>query len=292
MTTRNGKMFSIIITVIYIRCMLCATTESDLQTDISSTGIIDTTLVSIKYSTLETTPTPLPYVTNNANSSQRTTSNIETTEFPTKTSDDVTDTIRVLTTDSPLETTSTSDSTNTSQQEPQNTMTTVSPFTSTETSTQTNTTSTKPSQDTTATIVVNTTSHSTTTVQSRTTKTDKLHGMTLEEKQKRNGLASAIICVGSLILIVIAYLSSFIDKPIEKVPKIDRKELQNSKYTFDNEGQIPNVKEETGKKISFGEVSQFSMKQSPDTTNDIQMTNVKETVTDDHGENRKGTNTE
>jgi hypothetical protein len=62
--------------------------------------------------------------------------------------------------------------------------------------------------------------------------------------------------------------------------------------SFDNEGQIPNLKEETGKKISFGEVSQFSMKQSPDTTNDIQMTNVKETVTDDHGENRKGTNTE
>ena len=274
MTTRNGKMFSIIITVIYIRCMLCATT------DISSTGTIDT----IKYSTLEMTP----YVTNNANSSQQATSNIETTN----TSDDVTDTTRVLTTDSPLETTSTSDSINTSQQEPHNTMTTVSPFTTTETSTQTNTTSTKPSQDTTATIVVNTTSHSTTTVQSRTTKTDKLHGMTLEEKQKRNGLASAIICVGSLILIVIAYFSSFIDKPIEKVPKIDRKELQNSKYTFDNEGQIPNVKEETGKKISFGEVSQFSMKQSPDTTNDIQMTNFKEIMTDEHSENRKGTTTE
>ena len=238
MTTRNGKMFSIIITVIYIRCMLCATT------DISSTGTIDT----IKYSTLEMTP----YVTNNANSSQQATSNIETTN----TSDDVTDTTRALTTDSPLETTSTSDSINTSQQEPHNTMTTV------------------------------------TTVQSRTTKTDKLHGMTLEEKQKRNGLASAIICVGSLILIVIAYLSSFIDKPIEKVPKIDRKELQNSKYTFDNEGQIPNVKEETGKKISFGEVSQFSMKQSPDTTNDIQMTNFKEIMTDEHSENRKGTTTE
>ena len=133
------------------------------------------------------------------------------------------------------------------------------------------------SHDTTATIVVNTTSHSTSTVQGRTTKTGQLRmqSMTLEEKQKRNGLASAVICVGSLILIVIAYLSSFIDKPIEKVPKIDRKQSQNSKYTFDNEAQISNIKEETGRKIRFGEVSQFSKKQSPDTTNDIQMTNVK-----------------
>ena len=242
MTTRNGKMFSIIITVIYFRCILCETTESSRQTEILSTGIINTTLVSTTYSTLETT-----------NSSQQATSNIETTEYPTNT-------------------------------------------TATETTTQTNTSfaisnfssmnlsipSTEPSQDTNATSFVNTTPHSTTTVLS----------MTLEEKQTRNGLASAVICIGSLILIVIAYLSSFIDKPIEKVPKIDRKELQNSKYTFDNEGQIPNVKEETGRKISFGEVSQFSMKQTPDTTNDVQMTNVKETVTDDHNGNIKGTKIE
>jgi hypothetical protein len=45
--------------------------------------------------------------------------------------------------------------------------------------------------------------------------------MTLEEKQKRNGITSLVICVGSLILILIAYLSSFVDKPSEKVPKID-----------------------------------------------------------------------
>ena len=181
----------------------------------------------------------------------------------------------------------------------------MSPFTTTETSTQTNASftivnvsslnlyipSTVSSQDTTATIVVNTTSHSTSTVQGRTTKAGQLRmqSMTLEEKQKQNGLASAVICVESLILIVIAYLSSCIDKLIEKVPKIDNKQSQNSKYAFDNEAQIPNIKEETGRKISFGEVSQFSKKQSPDTTNDIQMTNIKEKVTDDHSENIKGT---
>jgi hypothetical protein len=48
--------------------------------------------------------------------------------------------------------------------------------------------------------------------------------------------------------------------------------LKNSKYIYDSEGQIvrdPNIKEEKGKKISFGEVSQFSQKQSPDTANGI-----------------------
>jgi hypothetical protein len=53
----------------------------------------------------------------------------------------------------------------------------------------------------------------------------------------------------------------------------------------------PNIKEEKGKKISFGGVSQFSQKQSPDTANGIQMTNIREKVTDDHSENIKQTQT-
>jgi hypothetical protein len=149
-------MFSIIITVIYIRCMLCATTESHLQTDISSTGIIDTTLVSIKYSTLETTPVVMVFCGSCCDvlveSDVDVVSNglsVVNTRIVSVTSSEVfvgNSVVSIL-------------------------------------------------------LVVR--------VQSRTTKTDKLHGMTLEEKQKRNGLASAIICVGSLILIVIAYIIYF-----------------------------------------------------------------------------------
>jgi hypothetical protein len=51
MTTRNGKMFSIIITVIYIRCMLCATTESHYGNGVGVVSsvlyFIDTSVVSM-----------------------------------------------------------------------------------------------------------------------------------------------------------------------------------------------------------------------------------------------------
>ena len=265
-------MFSIIITVIYITCIVCTiSTESTVLTE----TVTDTTRVSTSYSASRTTST----------------STEESTVLTETSSDEMTDTTRVSTSYSESRTASTTtqdvtSNTNTSQWPINSTQTILPTSTITGTDEQANTSltistiSSMPSHDTTI-GVTDTTLNPTTIGQ-----------MTLEEKQKRNGITSAVICVGSLILIWIAYLSSFIDKPSEKVPKIDHAKQPNSKYIYDSESQIvrdPNIKE--GKKISFGEVSQFSKKQSPDTTNDIQMANIKETVTDDHSEHGKGTNT-
>lgn len=266
MINKNGKMFSIIITVIYIRCILCTIApESTVLTETSSAEVTDTTRVSTSYSASRTTSTSTQDVTSNTNTSQR---HLNRTQTPLP----------------PSMTPGTNEQANTSLN--------ISNISSHAPSSSIR--STMPSKGTTM-GVTDTTSHSTTIGQGRTAKAGRQpQKMTLEEKQKRNGITSLVICVGSLILIWIAYLSSFVDKPSEKVLKIDHDKLKNSKYIYDSEGQIvrdPNIKEEKGKKISFGEVSQFSQKQSPDTANGIQMTNIKETVTYDHSENIKQTKT-
>jgi len=177
-------MFSIIITVIYIRCILCTiSTESTVLTKTSSSEVTDTTRVSTSYSELGTTSTSTQDATSNANTPQRQINRTQTTL-------------------SPLTTPGTNKQANTSF-------------------TILNTSSHAPSSS-----IRSTVSHSTTIGQGGTTKAGQHQKMTLEEKQRRNGITSAVICAGSLILIWIAYLSSFIDKLIEKVPKIDITEFK------------------------------------------------------------------
>ena len=254
-------MFSIIITVIYIRCILCTiTSESTVLTEISSAEVTDTTRVSTSYSASRTTSTSTQDVTSNTNTSQRQLNRTQTSTTP-------------------------------GTNEQANTSLSISNISSHAPSSSIR--STMPSKGTTMGFLTNTTPHSTTIGQGRTTKAGRQpQKMTLEEKQNRNGITSFVICFGSLFLICIAYLSSFVDKPSEKVPKINHNQPKN--YIFDSEGQLvrdPNIKEEKGKKISFGGVSQFSQKHSPDTANGIQMTNIREKVTDDHSENIKQTQT-
>ena len=253
-------MFSIIITVIYIRCILCTIVpESTVLTETSSAEVTDTTRVSTSYSASRTTSTSTQDVTSNTNTSQRQLNRTQTSTTP-------------------------------GTNEQANTSLSISNISSHAPSSSIR--STMPSKGTTM-GVTNTTSHSTTIGQGQTATAGRQpQKMTLEEKQKLNGITWSVICVGSLILILIAYLSSFVDKPSEKVPKIYHNQPKN--YVYDSEGQLvrdPNIKEEKGKKISFGEVSQFSQKQSPDTANGIQMTNIREKVTDEHSENIKQTQT-
>ncbi|CAG2194036.1 unnamed protein product [Mytilus edulis] len=83
--------------------------------------------------------------------------------------------------------------------------------------------------------------------------------MSLEEKQRRNGIVSASICVGSLVLIGIAYLSSFVDKPSEKVPK-----FQKTKYNREETNYKSQTKPAGTKKISFD--NGFSIQETPTTS--------------------------
>ena len=83
MINRNGTMFSIVFTIIYIRCILCTTsTESALLTQTSSAGITEITLASTIYSTLTTASTSPQNVANNTNSPQRPSINIQATLSP------------------------------------------------------------------------------------------------------------------------------------------------------------------------------------------------------------------
>ncbi|XP_063415848.1 mucin-21-like [Mytilus trossulus] len=83
--------------------------------------------------------------------------------------------------------------------------------------------------------------------------------MSLEEKQRRNGIVSASICVGSLVLIGIAYLSSFVDKPSEKVPKFPK-----NKYNKEETNYKSQTKPAGTKKISFD--NGFSFQETPTTS--------------------------
>ncbi|XP_071127716.1 mucin-21-like [Mytilus edulis] len=83
--------------------------------------------------------------------------------------------------------------------------------------------------------------------------------MSLEEKQRRNGIVSASICVGSLVLIGIAYLSSFVDKPSEKVPKFPK-----NKYNREETNYKSQTKPAGTKKISFD--NGFSIQETPTTS--------------------------
>jgi hypothetical protein len=76
-------MFSTVITIIYIRCILCTTsTERALLTETSSAGITEITPVSTAYSTLTTASTSPQNVASNTNSPQRQSNNIQTTLSP------------------------------------------------------------------------------------------------------------------------------------------------------------------------------------------------------------------
>jgi hypothetical protein len=76
-------MFSTVITIIYIRCILCTTSrERALLTETSSAGITEITPVSTTYSTLTTASTSPQNVANNTNSPQRQSNNIQTTLSP------------------------------------------------------------------------------------------------------------------------------------------------------------------------------------------------------------------
>ncbi|XP_052089773.1 uncharacterized protein LOC127726435 [Mytilus californianus] len=96
--------------------------------------------------------------------------------------------------------------------------------------------------------------------------------MSLEEKQRRNGIVSASICVGSLVLIGIAYLSSFVDKPSEKVPK-----LPKNKYNREETNYKSQTKPAGTKKISFD--NEFSIQETPTTSSHL--TNLKSPIKTD-----------
>ncbi|CAC5358065.1 unnamed protein product [Mytilus coruscus] len=96
--------------------------------------------------------------------------------------------------------------------------------------------------------------------------------MSLEEKQRRNGIVSASICVGSLVLIGIAYLSSFVDKPSEKVPK-----LPKNNYNREETNSKAHTKSAGTKKISFD--NEFSIQETP--TKSSYQTNLKSPIKSD-----------